>query len=76
MFNFLENEYNGIFVKKSNLWVPLLLTSLSLSLSLSLFVGGCHKKKKKNEEEDKVKNDTKQKKRWKQKISTRLEYRK
>ena len=56
MFHFLENEYNGIFVKKSNLWVPLLLTSLSL------FVGGCHKKKKKNEEEDKVKNDTKQKK--------------
>ena len=41
-------------------------------LSLSLLVG-CQKK---SEGEDKVENDAKQKNRWKQKISTRFEYRK
>ena len=66
------------------MWVSLSLTchikehththTLSLSPSLSLSVGG-YQEKKKGEEEDKIENDTNQKKRWKQKMNTRIEYR-
>ena len=53
--------------------------SLSLSLSLSLspyLLVVVIKKKKKSEEENNAENDTKQKNRWKQKMSTGFEYRK